>query len=72
MRLPNDEILILHYKSDDGVSVVVECTELVRCKDCKYKESCCQNVITDPDWGLPEQIEYCSYGEREEIDNECK
>ena len=40
--------------------------EVVRCKDCKYKKSCCQNVITDPDWCIPEQIEYCSCGEKEE------
>jgi len=63
MKLPNDEIV--HYKSDDGVTCIVERTELVRCKDCiHYDEHTrwqCdkfgQSVNAD---------DYCSYGERKE------
>lgn len=74
MRLPNDEIL--HYKSDDGVSVVVERTELVRCKDCEHHEELLYNndgkVLC---WvhGLDVVVDgngYCNYGERKEQENE--
>lgn len=39
--------------------------EVVRCKDCKYEKTCCQNIIDDPE-GVPVQIDYCSHGERRE------
>ena len=76
MRLPNDEIL--HYKSDDGVSVIVQRTELVRCKDCKHHEELLNNndgnVLC---WvhGLDVIVDrngYCNYGEREEQENESR
>ena len=69
MRLPNDEIL--HYKSDDGVTVIVERTELVRCKDCKHYShdvdanegewDCCRvyGMFVDPN-------DFCSEGERKD------
>lgn len=58
MKLPNDEIV--HYRSDDGVTVIIERTELVRCKDCKYKERerCGLTRYT------VRAHDYCSYGER--------
>lgn len=65
MRLPNDEIL--HYKSDDGVSVVVERTELVRCKDCRHNGSFdtdCPFGWRDERFNLPNDMDFCSYGER--------
>ena len=69
MKLPNDEIL--HYKSDDGVTVIVERTELVRCKDCKHYShdvdanegewDCCRvyGMFVDPN-------DFCSEGERKD------
>ena len=69
MKLPNDEIV--HYKSNDGVNVIIERTELVRCKDCKWCEErrtanylpfyYCLRIdssVKDDD--------YCSYGERKD------
>lgn len=71
MRLPNDEIL--HYKSDDGVSVVVERTELVRCKNCIHNGSFdtdCPFGWRDERFNLPDDIDFCSYGERNEQEHE--
>jgi len=62
MKLPNDEIV--HYKSYNGISFTVERTELVRCKDCKYKERerCGLTRYT------VREYDFCSYGERSEDD----
>ena len=37
--------------------------DIVRCSECRYAKTCCQNVIDDPD-GVPDKLYYCSHGER--------
>ena len=44
-------------------------TDIVRCKECKYREDCEQEVLLSEWCGEIEDsahITYCSYGEREE------
>ena len=67
MKLPNDEIV--HYKSDDGVTCIIERTELVRCKDCKFWDSDCRWCDL---WGDTQEYDdgYCSYGERKDGDSD--
>ena len=68
MKLPNDEIV--HYKSNDGVNVIIERTELVRCKDCKHHEDFLSDDgdkvlcwVHDVDIVMAKN-DYCSYGEK--------
>ena len=35
--------------------------EVVRCKDCKYKEQCCEFTMIS---GRDKSLDFCSYGER--------
>ena len=35
--------------------------EVVRCKDCKHKEQCCEFIMIS---GKDKNIDFCSYGER--------
>ena len=43
--------------------------EVVRCKDCKYKDSCLQKVDCDYQY---REIDFCSYGERKDADGKDK
>lgn len=49
---------------------------VVRCKDCKYNGTIfCPTFNDNPngkDWQALENDEYCSYGERKELDNGTK
>ena len=35
-ELPKD--MIFHYYSDDGITIKLDATELVRCGECKYRD----------------------------------
>lgn len=63
MKLPNDEIV--HYKSDNGVTCIIERTELVRCKDCKWYRYHNKQCVKNGHHGT-KLDDYCSYGERKE------
>lgn len=68
MKLPNDEIV--HYRSDDGVTVIIERTELVRCKDCKWwtkQEDSLQGRCALMQ-SYPTGAWYCANGERKTND----
>lgn len=73
MKLPNDEIV--HYRSDDGVTAIIERTELVRCKDCKYNPSNPRSwddddIVEHYLWcefmAIESKYNYCSKGKRSE------
>lgn len=55
------EIEVLKHRLENAV-------EVVRCKDCRYKDDCEQEVLLSDMYGEVEDtahITYCSYGERE-------
>lgn len=63
-ELPKD--MIFHYYSEDGITIKLDATELVRCKDCRWREQeqpgmvYCPNVMgnwVEDDW-------FCADGER--------
>ena len=65
MRLPNDEIV--HYKSYNGISFTVERTELVRCKDCKKRNT--RTCMMNNNVGMNKDLfdnDFCSYGEKKD------
>ena len=67
MKLPNDQIV--HYESENGVSIDITYTELVRCKDCKYAMALVNGasaiLCKKQDWATVWNInDYCSYGEQ--------
>lgn len=39
--------------------------DIVRCKECKWHDTCCRNIYEDWRDATPTDIEYCSHGERE-------
>ena len=42
---------------------------VVRCKDCRYKETCCRNIFTSPT-DYEAELEYCSMGAKMDGDKE--
>lgn len=68
MRLPQDRILHIDTEFKDGkVNIVAEWRgELVRCKDCIHYES--DEMVCGIDDMVVDRIDYCSYGERRELD----
>ena len=45
---------------DDALTI-----DIVRCKECKWHDTCCRNIYEDWRDATPTDIEYCSHGERE-------
>lgn len=63
-----DEVLLLLEEADDA-----DVEEVVRCKDCKYRDDCAgQMVHTTRDYVLEQnvstynKVDYCSNGKRKE------
>ena len=68
-ELPKD--MIFHYYSEDGITIKLDVTELIKCRDCRWHEReqpgmvYCPNTVgnwVEDDW-------YCKGGERREDDN---
>ena len=72
------EVCVFHTKGNENEKCMhfknkADCAEVVRCKDCKYKDDCAgQMVHTTRDYILEQNIstynkvDFCSYGERKE------
>lgn len=67
-ELPKD--MIFHYYSEDGITIKLNATELIKCQDCRWREQeqpgmvYCPNVMgnwVEDDW-------FCADGEKGEED----
>ena len=47
------------------VNATADVVEVVRCKDCKYKDTCCRMIRNEK-----KPSDFCSFGERREDDKE--
>lgn len=62
-ELPRD--MIFHYYSEDGNTIKIDATELIRCRDCKHKNI--ENAVWTCPFGLPGGPDFfCLYGTRED------
>ena len=68
-ELPKD--MIFHYYSEDGITIKLNATELVKCQDCRWHEQEQPGIVYCPyivgnwvgnDW-------FCADGERIDDDN---
>ena len=63
-----DEYLSVFKKYDKGtIKGFVDhapSIDIVRCKECKWHDTCCRNIYEDWRDATPTDIEYCSHGER--------
>lgn len=61
--------MMMHYAiiKDIEHAPTIDAVEVVRCRDCKYRETCEQIVWFDIGKykAIGSEIDYCSYGERE-------
>lgn len=46
-------------------ALTIDAVSIVRCKECKWHDTCCRNIYEDWRDATPTDIEYCSHGERE-------
>lgn len=76
MRLIDADALQKEYQKEHGkrlllidVAPTIDAVEVVRCKDCKYKDDCSQMIKFRRHVDLDHRynkLHYCSYGERKE------
>lgn len=68
------EIIVKEYHNDKGLLTRREVgEELVRCKDCRHNGSFdtdCPFGWRDERFNLPDDIDFCSYGERKEQEHD--
>ena len=64
-ELPKD--MIFHYYSEDGITIKLDATELVRCGECKHRDpedkrcDCGHGIL----WQLPRDDDwFCADGKR--------
>ena len=54
-------------KGDEWINNIIDSApsiDIVRCKECKWHDTCCRNIYEDWRDATPTVIEYCSHGER--------
>ena len=54
----------VHYEDLKNLPAA-DVVEVVRCKDCKYEDTCCRMIRNEK-----KPSDYCSYGERREDDTQ--
>lgn len=68
-ELPKDTIY--HYESD-GLNVTITMTELVRCKNCKYRNGdychCYDGFAHGGNFFFVRPDDFCSRGEKDEVE----
>ena len=57
---------VMHNIENEPTADVVE---VVRCKDCKHKEQCCEFIMISV---KDKNIDFCSYGERKEDNDKVR
>ena len=69
------EFIVIGQRAEDGIAIDFSkpaVGELVRCKDCRHNGSFdtdCPFGWRDERFNLPDDMDFCSYGERKEQEN---